>query len=304
MTHSDQSAAKASVHEEPHKTKPEGSMCDWLSSRAPALFALLGLNESKFSKVVESEAGALLGGSGVSHSLTPVRRGEALTHEQKQQLQDGIAAGKGAIELSRQSGSYPPEQRETILAIDRTFSAETALVAAGLKPLFHEQWAFQNAESKVFVEQIKRAFPHLEAEAWKDHVAVWNPAAVAEVMTIDPAHYGEDVRKAIHDAAESDAIGELLGNGARTRMDGNVTVNYLVEGEIIAGGFITTPELAESLGEQRRQAFEMAFGKPVEMQIRHSQKKTFSLSPVRRMELVENRLAVVLQKPHFKEGAA
>jgi len=122
--------------------------------------AMLGLEGSKFAKAVESEAGAMLG---ERDSLTPARRREALTHQQKQQLQDGIAASKGAIELSRQSGSYPPDQRETILAIDRTISAEISLVATGLKPLFHERWAFLDSEAKVFVEQVKRAFPHLEA---------------------------------------------------------------------------------------------------------------------------------------------
>jgi len=254
---------------------------------------MLGLEGSKFSKAVESEAEAMLG---ETHSLTPARRGGALTHEQKQQLRSHISIAQEAFAHARRSGESPDGFGGALLAYDPAAVGETALVATGLKPLFHEGWIFTPEQASAFVAKVQELFPNLKAETWGAHVAVWDEVALQRVLAADAAHYGADSFAAIQSAVESDAIGELLGNGARTRMDGGVTVNYLIDGEIIAGGFITTPELAESLGEQRRQAFELAFGKPVEMQISHYQRQSFSLSPVRRMELVENRLAVVLNQ--------
>ncbi len=252
---------------------------------------MLGLNESKYARAVESEAEGM---SGRSFSLTPDKMAGSLTHEQRQTIEAHIATGKGAIELSRQAGSYPTEQREALLAYDRSAVAEAALVASGLKPLYHESGLFTEEEQALFVESFKAAFPHLEVEAWGAHVAVWDAKAVQAIIDSDPAHYGTDARAAIHKAAETDEIGELLGNVTRNRQAGEVTVTYRIGGEMIAGGFRTTAAMADEIGNQRREALEMAFGEPVTMEIIGTQ--SHSLTPVQRLGLVENRLAVVLSQ--------
>jgi hypothetical protein len=83
---------------------------------------------------------------------------------------------------------------------------------------------FYQTKHKNLSPIVNAAFPHLEAEAWGPHVAIWNRAEVERIMATDPEHYGTDAREAVRKAAESDEVGELLGNGARTRQAGNATV--------------------------------------------------------------------------------
>ncbi len=126
---------------------------------------------------------------------------------------------------------------------------------------------FPPGQAEAFVAAIRREFPHLEAMTWGPHVAVWHPDAVRAIMEGDQRHYGSDPAAAIQRAAETDEIGELLGNGARTLSAGDAVVRFFVDGEQVAGGFVSRLEDVQSIGQQRRAMFEIAFGETVEMDI-------------------------------------
>jgi predicted ABC-type ATPase len=213
---------------------------------------------------------------------------DTLTHEQRQRIQEKLPALQAVFEELGNFGGASSAEFEKVLGDYRQVAiAETLLVDQGLKPLFHEGGVFLQEKAHQFVQLVKKAFPHLEVEAWNGHVAVWNPKAVEDIIATAPDHYGTDVRHAVKAAAESDEVGELLGNVARTRQSGDTVVSFYVAGEQIAGGFVTQQALASTLGEQRRQTFEIVFDQPVEMSVklkappsRSGSETSYSLGPI------------------------
>jgi len=118
------------------------------------------------------------------------------------------------------------------------FGAEIAAVAAGRKPLFHENFLGSESAAKETAETLAKQFPGLIVGHHKTSIYVGHPEQLTEILESNPFQYDQDPVKAIVEAINSDEIGELLGYGTRNRDSGSVIVEIMDDKGNFLAGFI------------------------------------------------------------------
>ena len=271
---------------------------------------MLGLEGSKFSKAVEAEAGALLGESGVSHSLTPSRG------ERNFRREDTASSNENAS---------PSDGERSFLVTDagrgdrfhHSISEAAKSHKFGFAVQVKERDFYNDPANKLYLGLNDQAGAVVTAEA--DLVSVFkHPAAKGSIapmleeasrdaLTLD----GFDVGGKLPDlyavfgfrpAARVAFNKEYAPDGWDYVIAGEPDVVLMVRDTTGASELIEVPVFDDGgYAAIRDDVPLVSYDEAVRLQQAAVAKvkaasQTFSLSPVRRMELVENRLAVVLNQ--------
>jgi len=241
---------------------------------------MLGLHESKFSKAVESEAGAMLG---ETHSLTPFKPAKVISKIWNKRIDDWQATGS--------AGDKPVHLGMT--------PAVLQLAGAGELPLMVPPSLLTKVTKDVHAVPIEalRALP----ESLADPVAVFQSRTQPDSLVVlteytegsKPVIIAVTLDKQAGRDLMVNQVASIYGKGAQTLAD-------------MFGELLLYENKEKSSAWARREGLQLPKrGTPTQNSERSipgpddivkQGNDSHSLSPVRRMELVENRLAVVLNQ--------
>ncbi len=138
------------------------------------------------------------------------------------------------------------------LGLQESFGAEIGAVAAGRKPLYHDEYL---ELSPILAERLRRILPTgVEASERDGHLYVFRPSVVQKIIDRDPSSYpGERLLDKIHMATILSENGELLGYGARSAISPETAFvkTYDVENKRTILSFRARKELAAAVGAER-----------------------------------------------------
>lgn len=146
------------------------------------------------------------------------------------------------------------------------FGAEISAVAAGRKPLFHENFLASEAAAKEAAAALQKQFPDLLVGHHGTSIFVAHPALIEEIIASDPFHYGVDPIPAITEAIDTDGVGEMLGYGVRSRDAGDSIVEIWDTNGNFVAGFVANKADSETIAA-RVQDYSDALGKPARAQL-------------------------------------
>jgi hypothetical protein len=143
----------------------------------------------------------------------------------------------------------------------KSAGAEIAAVEAGRKPVFHEEiYGLPTDVAEAATRLQVHLSGNLLVEAFGCHLAVINPKLASIITANDPNFYPADPKEAVMTMAEAGSLGELLGYGARTILDGDITVSFFHRRRAISG-FVTYLDGSEAFIEARAHDYAMIFGR-------------------------------------------
>jgi hypothetical protein len=126
--------------------------------------------------------------------------------------------------------------------------------------LFHEQMFPDAGDVAEAAESLRGLLsPDVRVMAFGGHLLVYHPNLVRVIMEADVSFYGNEMEDAVRRAAETDAIGELLGFGVRLRSDGDVAINFR-QGDRNIAGFIGREEDGDIYLAARAMDYAPVFG--------------------------------------------
>lgn len=246
---------------------------------------LLGLNESKFSKAVEAEAGAMLGEAS-SHSLSSAElsaRVERAAGADALQVDD-VAAWEGLHwkERSKRAKEKAKELKAGAPVVNADRGKTIQVSVAGM-----DHWSqFSNEPRKAALmghmrELLEKAV-FLRSEK-PDARKAGDQNLVAYHRLALPVRFGSDEAVAMV-VLQEDKAGHWVYDGR------------VLDIEMPADGLNDSSELSSRQHSDIQQARIDVLTERLKVNEASVTQDSFSLSPVRRMELVENRLAVVLNQ--------
>ena len=141
----------------------------------------------------------------------------------------------------------------------QTAAAEITAVCAGRKPLYHEQFVQEEAESLADILRFLVP-PSVTVEASDGHLLAYRVELVISIMESDEKFYRphhESVPTALWRVVRQGAMGELLGYGFRTLNAPNHRRVLIADGSHVLTGFHAPADSAEQFAAER--AFDYAF---------------------------------------------
>ncbi len=243
---------------------------------------MLGLEGSKFSKAVESEAGAMLG---ESHSLTPFKPAKVISKIWNKRIDDWQATGS--------AGDKPVHLGMT--------PAVLQLAGAGELPLMVPPSILTKVTKDVHAVPIEalRALP----ESLADPVAVFQSRTQPDSLVVlteytegsKPVIIAVTLDKQAGRDLKVNQVASIYGKGAQTLAD-MFGEQLLYENKEKSSAWARREGLQLPKRGTPTQNSERSIPGPDDIVKQGNASHSHSLSPVRRMELVENRLAVVLNQ--------
>lgn len=166
-----------------------------------------------------------------------------------------FARSQASLATARSGELRQPESGALQAAIEREWSAQIGAVAAGRKPLFHEQLGVADSARKAAA--LADSLPSgVEARAIGEHLYVWRPDSLP--VSIEEAHR----------LSLADENGELLGYGARSMNEPGALLVLLRDraGEII-GGFRSRLAEARQWARRRANDYRIAWDEPITAEV-------------------------------------
>ena len=146
--------------------------------------------------------------------------------------------------------------------------AALSAVAAGRKPLYHEEWG-QELGADLARRLWGLNLPGVQITLADDgHLFAYRPEIIQAIIDADPAAYpGPTLFAKIHEATLAGDNGELLGYGARSMLDANIVLVEIMDGETTVFGFYSRAAGADQIAAQRTLDFSQAYGRAFSYEI-------------------------------------
>jgi hypothetical protein len=181
---------------------------------------------------------------------------------------DSRAIGQRASQFLRELRSEytgAPFDQET----QGSFGAEVSAAIAGTKPLFHEEWGVETAQT--LAARLGPLMPNgVEVHAVDGHLYVYRPGEVRKIIGADASGYpGKNIQDKIHRSTLEGTNGLLLGYGARSMIEpGSVRVLIQDEHGAVVLGFNAAADQADAAGAARAADYARFTGRPFTYQVR------------------------------------